>query len=237
VSFDYTRDGVEVPALRNVTLRIPKGQTVALVGPSGAGKSTLVDLIPRLYDPTSGRIMIDGLPIADYETTSLRRRIGFVTQDPIFFHDTVRANIEIGLESPLSDAKLQDCLIKSHSAEFVEAMGNGADTVIGERGLQLSGGQRQRLAIARALAQDPDILILDEPTSSLDSLSEAEIQASLEGLRGEMTVVVIAHRLTTIRNADLIFVLERGRIVDTGTHASLQRDSGTYERLVAMQTV
>jgi ABC-type multidrug transport system fused ATPase/permease subunit len=121
--------------------------------------------------------------------------------------------------------------------EFVDAMPRGVDTVIGERGLQVSGGQRQRLAIARALAQDPDILILDEPTSSLDSLSEAEIQASLEGLRGTMTVVVIAHRLATIRNADLIFVLERGHVVDTGTHASLQREGGTYERLVAMQSV
>jgi subfamily B ATP-binding cassette protein MsbA len=237
VGFKYAGDGSDIPALTGVSLAIARGQMVALVGRSGAGKSTLVDLIPRFYDPTEGRILIDGRSIAEYELTSLRRRIGFVMQDPVFFHDTIRANIEIGLDAPLDERGLSDCLVKSHAAEFVNRLPRGADSKIGERGLQLSAGQRQRLAIARALAQDPDILILDEPTSALDSVSEAAIQASLEGLRGNITIVVIAHRLATIRNADVIVVLEGGRVVDVGTHASLRREGGTYERLVALQTI
>jgi ABC-type multidrug transport system fused ATPase/permease subunit len=235
VHFSYTRDDQAVPALQGVSMAIPKGQTVALVGPSGAGKSTLVDLIARFYDPTQGRILVDDLPIEDYEITSLRRRIGFLTQDPIFFNDTIRANIEIGLDQPLSDAKLRDCLVKSQSAEFVDRLPYGVDSVIGERGLRLSGGQRQRLAIARALAQDPDVLLLDEPTSALDSISEAKIQKSLEALHGTISIVIIAHRLTTIRNADFIVVLDDGRIVDTGTHASLMGNQGPYRTLVEMQ--
>jgi ABC-type multidrug transport system fused ATPase/permease subunit len=237
VGFNYSGDQADIPALANVSLSIERGQMVALVGPSGAGKSTLVDLIPRFYDPSTGRILIDGRPIGEYELSSLRRRIGFVMQDPVFFHDSIRANIEIGLEAPLDERKLRNCLAKSHAAEFVDRLRDGVETKIGERGLQLSAGQRQRLAIARALAQDPDILILDEPTSALDSVSESAIQASLEDLRGEITIVVIAHRLATIRNADLIVVLEGGRVADIGTHATLRSEGGTYERLVELQTI
>jgi ABC-type multidrug transport system fused ATPase/permease subunit len=235
VSFSHNRDTVPVPALRNVSFTIRKGKSVALVGASGAGKSTLVDLIPRIYEPSSGAILIDGEPLESYEIVSLRQRIAFVTQESVLFHDTVRANIEFGLDAPLGDAELRDCLVKSHCAEFVDRLPAGVDTIIGERGMQISGGQRQRLALARALAQKPEILILDEPTSALDSISEAAIQASLKSFHGEMTMLIVAHRLATIRDADLIVVLDEGEVVDMGTHDKLIDDRGPYRALVEMQ--
>ena len=235
VSFSYSRDNVLVPALHDVSFTIPKGSTVALVGPSGAGKSTLVDLIPRFYEPSGGMILIDGQPIESYDVLSLRRRTAFVTQESVLFHDTIRGNIEMGLDAPLSDAKLRACLECSHCAEFVDRLPRGVETAIGERGMQISGGQRQRLVLARALAQDPEILILDEPTSALDSISEAEIQASLENLRGRITMIIIVHRLATIRNADSIVVLEDGEIVGMGTHDTLIDDHGPYRTLVELQ--
>jgi subfamily B ATP-binding cassette protein MsbA len=235
VSFSYDRDDVKIPALRGVSFVAAKGKTLALVGPSGAGKSTLVDLIPRFHEPQSGAVKIDGDPIESFELSSLRQRIAFVTQETVLFHASIRGNIEIGLAEPLSDAKLRECLEKSHCTEFVDRLPQGVETEIGERGMQLSGGQRQRLALARALAQDSEVLVLDEPTSALDSISEAAIQASLDALRGQMTVIVIAHRLATIRHADLIVVLDEGKVVGRGTHESLMANTGTYRDLVDMQ--
>ena len=235
VSFRYQAEGSTVEALKDVSFSIDRGELVALVGPSGAGKSTTVDLITRFYDPTDGEILFDGIASTRLNMRSLRRRIAFVTQEPVMFHESVRANICFGLEEQIPDERVWDCLRRSHCEEFMDLLPNGLDTVIGERGLRLSGGQRQRLALARALIQDPSILILDEPTSALDSVSEAEIHATLEELRGEVTMIVIAHRLATIQTADLILVLDRGQLVGQGTHATLQAKVGTYRQLVEMQ--
>ncbi|MDX1429585.1 MAG: ATP-binding cassette domain-containing protein, partial [Rhodothermales bacterium] len=237
VSFSYVQEGSVVEALKGVSFEIIRGKMVALVGPSGAGKSTTVDLITRFYDATEGEILVDDVPIGDYDIRSLRQRIAFVTQEPSMFHDTIRANICFGLEDDekISDERIRDCLRRSHCAEFVDPLPAGVETIIGERGLRLSGGQRQRLALARALVQNPELLILDEPTSALDSVSEAEIHASLEALRGEVTMIVIAHRLATIRSADVILVLDDGHLVAEGTHAALQEKVGTYQQLVEMQ--
>jgi ABC-type multidrug transport system fused ATPase/permease subunit len=235
VSFSYWRDGIEIPALLDIDVALSKGQMIALVGASGAGKSTFADLVARFYDPTSGRILIDGCPATEFDVRSLRRKIGFVTQDNVFFNNTIRANIEAGLGRRLSDEKLKWCLEMSHAQEFIEQLPKGVETLVGERGQQLSGGQRQRLALARALAQEPEILILDEPTSALDSLSEQAIQNSLERLRSKLTILVIAHRLSTIRNADVIVVLSEGRIIGCGTHDSLYQRDGAYKDMVELQ--
>jgi len=178
---------------------------------------------------------MNGHPIRAYDVKSLRRSIGFVTQETVLFHDTIRANIEIGLDAPLDDAALKDVLEMSHAATFVNRLPDGVDTVIGERGMEISGGQRQRLAFARALAQKPNILILDEPTSSLDSESEAEIQASLADLRGMLTLIIVAHRLATIRNANQIVVLDDGQLVGCGSHDDLFGRPGLYRSLVELQ--
>ena len=231
LSFGYD-DDVEV--LADVEFDIRMGEMVAIVGPSGAGKSTLADLLPRFYRPTSGRITIDGIDISEIKLTSLRSLMGIVTQETILFNDTVFNNVAYGLEE-CPDEDVVRAAKAANAHEFITAMPNGYDTVIGDRGIQLSGGQRQRLAIARALLKDPQILILDEATSSLDVESEALVQEAIDRLVIGRTTLVIAHRLSTIRNADKIVVVENGRVEQTGTHEELIREKGTYHKLYHLQ--
>ncbi len=218
VSFGYETSRGRV--LNNCSLRINRGEIVAIVGHSGAGKSTLVDLLPRFYDPSSGRILIDGYDIRDLTFTSLRSQMGIVTQNTILFNDTVFNNIAYGVRDFDQD-KVYAAAEAANALEFIEEMPQKFETVIGDRGLRLSGGQRQRLAIARALLKNPPILILDEATSSLDTESELKVQAAIETLIKDRTVLVIAHRLSTIQNAHKIVVLEKGRIVESGRHTEL----------------
>jgi len=230
VSFSYGGD----PVLRHVNLTIRAGEMVALVGMSGAGKSTLADLIPRFYDVSSGRIMLDGVDIRDLKLESLRAQVGIVAQHTFLFDDTVRNNIAYGdPHRPMDDIVAAAKAANAH--EFVSAMPQGYDSTVGEMGMQLSGGQRQRLAIARALLKDAPILILDEATSSLDSESERLVQDALEKLMTTRTTLVIAHRLSTIRNADRIVVLVDGAVAEEGTHEELLAHNGPYSRLYNLQ--
>jgi subfamily B ATP-binding cassette protein MsbA len=231
LSFGYS-DGAEV--LADVNFDIKMGEMVAIVGPSGAGKSTLADLLPRFYRPTSGRILIDGIDISEVRLSSLRSLMGIVTQETILFNDTVFNNIAYGLED-FPEERVVRAAKAANAHEFIAAMPDGYDTVIGDRGIQLSGGQRQRLAIARALLKNPQILILDEATSSLDVESEALVQEAIDRLVKGRTTLVIAHRLSTIRNADKIIVVENGRIGQIGTHEELIREEGTYRKLYHLQ--
>lgn len=233
VGFTY-HDGT-VPALREVNLTIDAGHVVALVGPSGAGKTTLANLIPRFYDPTEGAVLFDGVDIRQATLSSLRGQIGLVTQETILFNDTVRNNIAYGLES-VSEDRLREAAHAACALEFIERLPAGFDTVIGERGQRVSGGQRQRLAIARAILKNPPLLVFDEATSSLDAESEALVQRALENLMASRTTIVIAHRLSTVRRADRIVVIEDGTVQEVGTHRDLlRRDSGIYRRLYALQ--
>lgn len=233
VSFTYD-DGDE-PVLKDMNLTIKAGEVVALVGTSGAGKTTLINLIPRFYDPAEGSILFDGVDIRKATLSSLRGQIGLVTQETILFNDTVRNNLTYGVES-FTKEELREAARAACALEFIEELTLGFDTVIGERGHRLSGGQRQRLAIARALMKNPPILILDEATSSLDAESEALVQRALENLMANRTTVVIAHRLSTVRRADRIVVIEDGRIQEMGTHRDLMsRASGYYRRLYRLQ--
>ena len=232
VSFHYDESSQDV--LKNVDFSIKSGQILALVGPSGAGKSTLVDLIPRFYDVTSGAINIDDQNIKDVILDSLRSLMGIVTQETFLFDDSVKANIAYGLDS-VSDDVIKKAAIAANADEFIEELPEGYDTIIGERGVKLSGGQRQRIAIARAIVKNPPILILDEATSSLDTESEKIVQDAIETLMHNRTVVVIAHRLSTVHNADKIIVLDKGLIVDTGTHQELINKDGIYKQLHNMQ--
>ena len=222
------------PVLTGIHLEVRAGEVVALVGPSGAGKSTLADLVPRFYDPTTGRITLDGVDLRDLRLADLRRLIGIVTQDVILFNDTVRANIAYGDDSMPEEA-VREAAHAAHAAEFIEALPQGYSTEIGDRGVRLSGGQRQRLAIARAILKNPPILILDEATSALDSESERLVQAAIARLMAGRTALVIAHRLSTVRAADRIVVLDRGRIVEEGSHSELLRRGGLYTRLHAVE--
>ncbi|HMO20988.1 MAG TPA: ATP-binding cassette domain-containing protein, partial [Candidatus Melainabacteria bacterium] len=232
VSFIYP--GHESLALDDINLEVPAGKMFALVGLSGSGKSTIANLVPRFYDPTAGAILIDDKPIPDYDIQSLRSQIALVTQDNFLFSTTVEENIRLGnvdasFEQVVEAAKAVYC------HDFVERLPQGYKTYIGERGMRLSGGQQQRLAIARAILKDAPILILDEATSSLDNESEAMVQKALNNLMNGRTVIVIAHRLSTIRHADRIIVLEKGRIVEYGSHDQLLSQDNAYSRLLRAQ--
>ncbi|HEX5726726.1 MAG TPA: ABC transporter ATP-binding protein [Longimicrobiaceae bacterium] len=231
VEFEYAPGA---PVLRDVELEIRPGQVVALVGPSGAGKSTLADLIPRFHDPTRGRVTLDGADLRDLRLAELRGLLGMVTQETILFHDTVRANIAYGMAGVPQEA-LEAAARAANAHDFIAALPQGYDTVLGEKGTRLSGGQRQRIAIARALLRNPPLLILDEATSALDTESERLVQQAIDELMAHRTVLVIAHRLSTIRRASQIVVMEGGRIVQRGTHDELIGSDGLYRRLYRMQ--
>jgi subfamily B ATP-binding cassette protein MsbA len=230
VTFGYGEEAV----LEDVDLTIPRGEVVAVVGPSGAGKSTLINLLPRFYDPDSGRITVDGIDLQEIRLESLRRLIGIVTQETMLFDDTVRNNIAYGRSDlPLEDVR--QAAAAAYADDFVMELPAGYDTRIGEAGSRLSGGQRQRLAIARALLKNAPILILDEATSHLDSESEALVQKALYNLMRGRTALVIAHRLSTVVSADRIIVMEGGRITQVGSHTELLAAGGIYKRLYDLQ--
>ena len=231
VSFRYEEPWV----LHNLSLTIPKGRMVALVGASGAGKSTLVDLLPRFYDVTSGRITIDGTDIRQVRASELRELIGYVNQTPILFNDTIRNNITFGMERAVSDEEVRTAAEAANATEFIDQLPEGLDYNIGDGGSKLSGGQRQRLSIARALLKDSPILILDEATSALDNVSEQLVQEAIQRLVSDRTTIVIAHRLSTIMHADLICVMQEGQIVEQGTHAELLERGGLYAQLYQIQ--
>jgi subfamily B ATP-binding cassette protein MsbA len=233
VTFAYEPDK---PVLRDFALELPAGTAVALVGPSGAGKSTVAQLLPRFWDVQGGRVAIDGMDIRDIELRSLRGNLGLVTQETVLFNTTVRANIAYG-QDRVDEERLHACARAAFAEEFILEFPNGFDTMIGEAGVRLSGGQRQRLAVARALYKDPPILILDEATSALDAEAEGIVQRALENLMQGRTTLVIAHRLATVRNADIIAVMEEGRVVERGTHAGLLAAGGVYARLANMQGI
>ena len=231
VSFEYESDDT---VLKNISFDIEKGSAVALVGSSGSGKSTLADLIPRFYDVNQGAIEIDGQDIRHVTLNSLRRLMGIVTQETILFNDTIRANIAYGQKN-IDDKQVIAAATAANASEFIEELPEGLNTVIGEKGVKLSGGQKQRLAIARAIMKNPPILILDEATSALDTESERLVQEALGTLMTDRTVLVIAHRLSTVTNADNIIVLEKGQIKEMGTHDELIKKNGLYSNLYTVQ--
>jgi subfamily B ATP-binding cassette protein MsbA len=230
VSFAYN----STPVLNNITLEIKKGETVALVGQSGSGKTTMVDLLPRFYDVSDGRITIDGKDLRDLKLNDLRNLIGYVNQEPILFNDTFFNNIAFGLEN-IKEEDVVNAAKIANAHEFIETTDLGYQTRIGDRGDKLSGGQKQRLSIARAVLNNPPILILDEATSSLDTESERLVQDALEKLMENRTSLIIAHRLSTIKHADLICVMHKGKIAERGTHEELMEQGGRYKKLHKMQ--
>ena len=236
VSFSYQddEDFSPKPVLHGVDFTVRRGELIAIVGPSGSGKSTLVNLIPRFFDPTGGVITIDGHDLRDTNVTTLRKLVGTVTQETLLFNDTVRNNIAYG-QPDVPMARVEAAAKAALAHNFILAMPDGYNTTIGERGHRLSGGERQRIAIARALLKDAPVLILDEATSALDSESEQLVQQALANLMASRTALVIAHRLSTVRRADRILVVERGCIVEQGTHAQLLHAGGLYQRLYELQ--
>jgi subfamily B ATP-binding cassette protein MsbA len=231
ISFKYDDDLV----LKNFSLEVPKGKSVALVGQSGSGKSTIANLVTRFYDVNTGDITIDGENIKNLTKHSLRNLMGLVTQDSILFNDTIKNNILLGKENA-SDAEIIEALKIANAWEFVKDLPQGIDTNIGDSGGKLSGGQKQRLSIARAVLKNPPIMILDEATSALDTESERLVQDALENMMKNRTSIVIAHRLSTIQNADLIVVMQKGEIAEQGTHNELIGKNGVYKKLVEMQS-
>ena len=231
VSFNY--DGTD-SVLKDVSFNMKKGTVTALVGSSGAGKSTIADLIPRFYDVVGGSVTIDGVDIKNIEINSLRRLMGIVSQETILFNDTIGSNIKYGLQS-VSDKRLEVAAKNANALDFIKEQPEGFETMIGEKGVRLSGGQRQRIAIARGILKNPPILILDEATSSLDTESEHLVQTAIDNLMADRTVLVIAHRLTTVENADSILVMDSGQIVASGTHQELLSQEGIYTRLYNKQ--
>ena len=232
VDFRYSKGGL--PILKEISFRTAVGRTVAIVGSTGAGKTTLVDLLPRFYDPTGGTIRIDGVDIREMTLSSLRSKIGIVGQHTILFNDTVRSNIAYGTPGA-SQEKIEEAARRANAHPFISRLPEGYDTVVGEQGLKLSGGERQRVAIARALLKDAPILILDEATSALDTESESIVQEALETLMRGRTTFVIAHRLSTVRNADVILVIEEGRIVESGSHQDLLSRESRYRSFYLKQ--
>lgn len=231
VKFKYSKSDL---ILNDINLEIKKGEILAIVGPSGAGKSSLVDLIPRFYDVESGSILIDNIDLRKIKIKSVRELMGIVTQETILFNDTIRNNIAYGIKNPPMD-KIIEAAKAANAHNFISELDNGYDTLIGDRGIKLSGGERQRLSIARALLKNPPILILDEATSSLDTESEILVQQAIERLMVGRTSIVIAHRLSTVQNADKIIVLSEGKIVEQGNHSDLLKLSGLYNKLYNMQ--
>lgn len=234
VSFRYTPDGPLI--LDNISIDLPRGKVVALAGASGGGKSTIADLLPRFYDPSAGRITLDGHDIREYKLRDLRNRFGIVSQEAILFNDSIYNNIVFGMEG-VTEAQVHEAARVANAHDFIIASPQGYQTNIGDRGSKLSGGQRQRLTIARAVLRNPDVLILDEATSALDSESERLVQDALQKLMYGRTALVIAHRLSTIQKADEIIVLDHGRIIERGTHAGLLARDGAYRKLVELQEV
>ncbi|MBE9066255.1 ABC transporter ATP-binding protein [Leptolyngbya cf. ectocarpi LEGE 11479] len=233
VAVDFAYNPGE-PVLHDITLSIKRGETTALVGTSGAGKTTLADLIPRFYDPTQGRILLDGTDLSEFKINSVRQRMAIVSQDTFIFNTTVGENIVYGLDN-VNEADMIEAARAANALEFIQDLPNGFGTKLGERGIRLSGGQRQRIAIARALLRNPDILVLDEATSALDSVTEKLIQDSLERLSKGRTVIAIAHRLSTIANADKVVVMEKGRIVEQGKYQDLLKEQGKLWKYHQMQ--
>lgn len=239
IAFDnvtFTYDGAERPALIDVSLEVAHGERVAFVGPNGSGKTTILSLVPRLFAPTAGRVLVDGQDIDEFNVTSLRKQIGAVTQETVIFPGTIRSNVAYGNDDP-TDETIRAAIERAHADEFIDRFEQGLDTPVGEQGLTLSGGQRQRLSIARVILRDPSILILDEATSMIDADSEAKISDAINEFSTGRTTLIVAHRLSTVVNADRIVVMDGGRIIDQGTHSELLNRCDTYRTLARTQLV